>query len=129
MNDLSGEWDGHFDYPAGFGPSTPFLATIKQAGGRISGSIMEPDLYSGTAPAKSVIEGIAAGQAVDFTKTYHQVSFGYRDPVDYVGQVSENGDRITGVWSLLDMNGSFEMTRQSGHKEAAEREAEVALKR
>ena len=129
MTDLSGQWDGHFDYPHGFGPSTPFLASIHQSDGRIGGSIIEPDLYGGAAPAMAVIDGVVAGEAVDFTKTYRKASFGYENPVDYVGRVSENGSRITGVWSLLDMNGSFEMTRQAEAEAATEREAEVVLKR
>ena len=32
-----------------------------------------------------------AGDAVDFTKTYRKASFGYTNPVDYVGQVLDDG--------------------------------------
>ncbi|KLE33893.1 hypothetical protein [Aurantiacibacter luteus] len=71
--------------------------------------------------------GVVAGDAVDFTKTYARASFGYENPVDYVGQVLDDGERITGVWSLLDMNGTFEMTRHASRAEAGERVAEEEL--
>lgn len=114
--DLTGTWDGQFAYPAGTGPVTPFLATITQSGGNFSGSIIEPDLYRPSATTEAVIAGVVAGAAVDFTKTYRKASMGYENPVDYVGQLSEDGNRIWGVWSLLEWNGTFEMTRSESVK-------------
>ncbi len=111
--DLSGQWDGHFAYPAGDGPVTPFLAHLTQRGARFSGMIIEPDLYSPGASTEATLIGVISGDAVDFTKTYRKASRGYENPVDYVGQLSDGGDRISGMWSLLDMNGTFEMTRQA----------------
>ena len=129
MSDLSGQWDGHFDYPSGFGPRTPFLASVDQTGGRISGTIIEPDLYGSAAPASATIEGVVAGDTVDFTKIYRKASSVYDNPVDYVGRVDETGNRITGVWSLLDINGLFEMTRQAAIERTVEREEEAELRR
>lgn len=111
--DLSGEWDGQFAYPAGDGPVTPFIATIVQRGGSFTGTILEPDLYLGGMKAEATIMGIVGGSSVDFTKTYRSASMGYENPVDYVGKLSQDCEHITGMWSLLDMNGSFEMTRRS----------------
>lgn len=125
--DLSGQWDGIFAYPAGRGPETPFLASIVQRGNRISGSIIEPDLYGPGSAAEASIIGVAGGDAVDFTKTYVKASRGYGHPVDYVGQVEEDGNRIRGVWSLLEMNGTFEMTRQEQVEVAVEKEEKVEL--
>ena len=132
-HDLSGQWDGHFDYSAGFGPSTAFLATIRQSGGHFTEQVIEPDLYSRAAPAEAMIEGVVAGQSVDFTKRYTHASFGYENPVDYVGQLSEDGNRISGVWSLLDLNGTFEMTREAeaavGEERAATDEVSIGAAR
>ncbi|WP_271077221.1 hypothetical protein [Aurantiacibacter sp. MUD61] len=128
-DDLTGQWDGHFDYPAGSGPSTAFIANIQQKGGRFTGTIIEPDLYSGAAPAEAQIIGVVAGQSVDFTKTYVRASRGYENPVDYVGQLSGDGNRITGMWSIYDMNGTFEMTRQVAIEESVERAETVEIDR
>jgi hypothetical protein len=40
-----------------------------------------------------------------------------------VGEISEDGRRITGVWSLKELNGTFEMTRESGMVDKVEDEA------
>lgn len=117
--DISGTWDGQFAYPLGSGPDTPFVAQLSQRGCSFTGTIMEPDLYFSGEAAEATIVGVIAGDAVDFTKTYRKAAWGYENPVDYVGQLVDDGERITGVWSLLDMNGSFEMTRRS-IQEAAE---------
>ncbi len=127
--DLSGEWDGQFSYPAGNGPVTPFLATLSQRGTSFTGTIMEPDLYLGGATAEATVIGVIAGHAVDFTKTYRKATMGYENPVDYVGQLVDKGERITGVWSLLDMNGTFEMTRHGGAEAHVEREETVEIER
>lgn len=120
--DLSGEWDGAFTYPNGTGPVTPFLATLAQRGASFTGTIIEPDLYFAGASAQATIVGIVAGHAVDFTKTYRKATMGYENPVDYVGQLVDKGERITGVWSLLDLNGTFEMTRRGSTQAQVERE-------
>ncbi|WP_340587030.1 hypothetical protein [Erythrobacter alti] len=126
---ISGQWDGQFTYPAGDGPVTPFLATITQRGTSFTGTIMEPDLYLSGNAAEATLVGVIAGYAVDFTKTYRKAAMGYENPVDYVGQLTDKGERITGVWSLLDMNGTFEMTRQRSAKAKVERKEAVTTKR
>lgn len=55
--------------------------------------------------------GHRAGRSIDFTKTYLGQRYGYENPVDYVGQLSEDGLSIFGVWSLMEHNGTFEMHR------------------
>lgn len=112
-SDLSGEWDGRFSYPGGRGPETPFRARIDQADQRFTGTIEEPDLYLSGGSALATIVGISSAGSVDFTKTYRRAAQGYENPVDYVGQVSADGMRVAGVWSLLDMNGQFEMVRRA----------------
>ena len=127
MSDLSGEWDGHFDYPAGLGPSTPFIAVIAHEGSGLSGTITEPDLYTDAAPAEAAIEGIVSSGTVDFTKTYRQACEGYETPVDYTGRILDDGTRIMGHWSVVEMTGTFEMTKRE--ERAAARSREDALER
>ncbi|RJY08958.1 hypothetical protein [Aurantiacibacter aquimixticola] len=122
--DLSGEWDGVFTYPGGSGPDTPFLATLRQRGNSITGTIVEPDIY-GFGSAEATLVGIVGGSGVDFTKTYRRARMGYENPVDYVGQLQDDGQRVVGMWSLLDWNGSFEMTRRSGTTATETRQAKV----
>ena len=71
--------------------------------------------------------GHRSGRSVDFTKTYLRNEDGYENPVDYVGQLSEDGLTITGVWSLLEWNGEFEMTREAGLELQQEERAEVEI--
>lgn len=104
-----------FAYPDSAAPATPFLAEILEEAAAFSGTTIEPDLYK-SSQAHARIQGHRSGRSVDFTKTYAQRDSGYENPVDYVGQLSEDGQRITGVWSLLDWNGTFEMTREEGAK-------------
>ena len=127
--DISGQWDGQFSYPAGGGPVTPFLATLNQRGTSFTGSIIEPDLYMTGEAAEATVVGVIAGHAVDFTKTYRKAAMGYKNPVDYVGQLMDKGERIVGVWSLLDMNGTFEMTRHRGAVAQEELEDAAAVER
>lgn len=120
--DLSGQWHGTFAYPANAGPATPFLANLTESNGHLSGSIIEPDLYGGADPAKALIAGHRAGRSVDFTKTYQGRVVGYKNPVDYVGQLSADGASVTGMWSLLELNGTFEMYRELGMEETVSAE-------
>ncbi|MEM6585527.1 MAG: hypothetical protein AAF692_07205 [Pseudomonadota bacterium] len=124
--DLTGKWDGVFQYPQDHMPTTPFLAEIVEEAGAFSGTTIEPDLYNDSS-ANARINGHRSGRSVDFTKSYGGRDRGYENPVDYVGQLSEDGLTITGVWSLKDWNGTFEMAREEGIAvEVAER-AEVEV--
>lgn len=124
---LTGQWTGDFAYPAGAGPTTPFVAAIEDRAGHLSGIVSEHDLFSG-AVIEAVIAGTRDGTMVDFTKTYGPAaSPGYSQPIDYVGTLSSDGLVITGVWSLLDWDGTFEMRRDAigEEPEAAKREEEL----
>ena len=123
---LSGKWEGVFSYPQSVGPTTPFVAEIAEQAGAFEGSILEPDLYHSSS-MRARITGHRAGRAVDFTKTYLGKAAGYEHPVDYVGQLSEDGQRMAGVWSLLEWNGAFEMTREAGLEVEAEERARVEI--
>ena len=84
--------------------------------------MIEPDIYRPTATIEAEISGVRTARSVDFTKVYLDAPRGYENPVDYVGQISSDGLEVTGVWSLLDMNGTFEMQREQGISETEEAE-------
>ena len=65
------------------------------------------------------VSGHRSARFVDFTKIYLDPPPGYENPVDYVGQMSRDGMTVAGMWSLAEMNGTFEMHREKG---VAERE-------
>ena len=121
---LSGQWSGEFAYPAHAGPVT----TMEDHGGQLSGTIIEPDIVTGAATAEAVFTGIRHGSTVDFTKSYGpRASYGYENPVDYVGSISADGNTISGVWSLLEFDGTFEMRREAAEYEVEQEEVTVAL--
>ncbi|TMM46227.1 hypothetical protein [Qipengyuania marisflavi] len=122
--DLTGQWHGTYTYPRNYGPATPFLATIEDQAGSLFGSIIEPDAFHGSQETmEAAIAGHRAGRSVDFTKTYRGQQFGYENPVDYVGQLSSDGLSVSGVWSLIEHNGTFEMFREISLSAQVEDEA------
>ena len=126
--DLTGAWSGTYAYPGQVGPTTPFLARLDDQGGRLGGETIEPDLLGRDGPRAASISGSTHGGMVDFTKTYASSRFGFNNPIDYVGRVSEDGKSITGVWSLLNMDGTFEMHRGDASEEEEEEQTEVELR-
>ena len=122
---LSGLWLGSYSYPSGGGPTTPFLARIEDHDGSLSGTIIEPNTIGASSDElQAVISGSRAGNSVDFTKLYDGESDAAH-AVDYVGQLSADGNTVTGVWSLEETDGSFEMYREAVWEEQAGQEAEV----
>ena len=122
---LSGLWMGSYSYPGGWGPTTPFLARLEDHDGRLSGTIMEPNMIGPSSDTlEAVLSGSRDGQSVDFTKLYDGASDAAH-AVDYVGRLSGDGNSIAGMWSLHDLDGTFEMHREAVWEEAAGQEAEV----
>jgi len=64
---------------------------------------------------------------VDFTKSYRAGSFGYEAPIDYVGSLSQDGLMITGVWSMYEMDGTFEMVRDVAVADEKENKVEISI--
>lgn len=122
---LSGLWLGSYSYPSGLGPTTPFLATLEDHDGALSGSIVEPNTVGRSSEQLgAILSGSRTGASVDFTKLYDAESDAAH-AVDYVGRLSGDGNTISGVWSLEDMDGTFEMYREAVWEEQAGLEAEV----
>lgn len=127
--DMTGQWHGTYVYPGKSGPATPFIATITESTGAFAGSIIEPDtVYATGDTLEAGIAGHRSGRSVDFTKTYAGHRIGYENPVDYVGQISADGQSVTGMWSLRSMNGAFEMFRELGLEEQLSAEETVELR-
>ena len=123
---LSGLWMGRYTYPHNEGPTTPFLARIEDTGGALSGTIIEPNTIGPSSDSlEAMLNGSRTGSAVDFTKVYDGASDAAH-AVDYVGQVSGDGNTISGVWSLAHLDGPFEMYREAVWEEKAGQEADVA---
>lgn len=122
--DLTGQWHGTFRYPLSAGPDTPFIAKIAERNCCVEGSIIEPNEFYATEAAVATIAGHRAGLSVDFTKIYHGAGAEYDNPVDYVGQLSPDGMSVTGVWSLLDWDGTFEMFREAVIEDATAAETQ-----
>ena len=117
--DLSGLWTGSFSYPGGQGPTTPFLARLVDDGGDLSGTTIEPNtILPGGEELQAFLRGTRQGRSVDFTKTYDGAAEAAHS-VDYVGQLSEGGNLITGVWSLEHLDGTFERSREIEIEEEA----------
>ena len=83
---------------------------------------MEPNtIEAGILEAQ--IAGTRYGIGIDLTKTYGAGSGAhYANPVDYVGRISDHGNLIRGRWSILDIDGSFEMRRDAEAEKMSELE-------
>ena len=122
---IGGLWMGSFSYPARRGVTTPFLARIEDEGGALSGTIIEPNTMGQSSDSlEAILSGSRQGHQVDFTKTYDGASDAAH-AVDYVGRLSSDGNVISGVWSLADLDGTFEMYREAVWEERVGQEAEV----
>jgi len=120
---LSGLWMGSYAYA--FGGAVPFLAKIEDRDGALSGTIIEPNTMGDSSDSlEAILQGSRHGSAVDFTKAYDGASDAAH-AVDYVRRLSGDGASVSGVWSLADADGSFEMHREAVWEEAEGREAEV----
>lgn len=115
---LSGLWLGSFSYPGGIGPTTPFMAKLVDQSGSLSGETVEPNTMGLAAETlEAFLVGTREGASVDFTKTYDGAADAAHS-IDYVGQVSGDGNKIAGVWSMDGLDGSFEMYREAVWEEA-----------
>jgi hypothetical protein len=116
--DISGTWVGSYSYPGGAGPTTPFVATLLDSDGSLSGHVIEPNLIGQASDElEADIIGHRQGYSVDFIKTYDGAGDAAH-AVDYVGRLSGDGRQINGVWSFEAYDGTFEMRRDRLEAEA-----------
>ena len=118
--DLTGRWDGIFNYPRTL-PPTGFVAALIERRGALTGEVEEPD-DGGTALA-AVVEGERIGSRVRFTKRYDDPARAYY-AVQYDGTLAPDGDEIVGEWTIPGIwSGSFIMVRAPGRAAEVEHEA------
>jgi len=126
---LTGVWQGIYDYPRGAGPTTPFTATLIEAGQSLSGSVHEPCLVHGS-PNETLFAtllGARRGSAVSFVKTYDGSNPAYTTVV-YEGTLNEDATEIEGRWRMpSDWSGKFLMIRSGGEPATAEERERAAL--
>ncbi|MBM3608476.1 MAG: hypothetical protein FJX29_08495 [Alphaproteobacteria bacterium] len=122
---LTGVWNGQYDYAFGYEP-VGFMATLIEAGAGFSGGVSE------TAPSRTgeplqlfaMIDGRREGFAVSFTKTYDG-SGGWEHVVEYEGTLSADGNEIEGEWRVPGtMHGRFMMIRPERNTQTADQKIE-----
>ena len=114
---LTGVWDGTFIQP-GVGAVT-FLATLIEAGGALSGSMIEPCMMPGCPRSEhnAQLAGRRSGSAVSFVKRYEPPGYGY-ESVTYEGSVNADATEIDGRWRIPGISGTFLMIRSGKPAEA-----------
>jgi hypothetical protein len=121
-DDLSGGWDGIYNYPRGR-PPTAFAATLRDVAGMIVGETSEPATLPGERGSvlHALLEGSREGGTVRFVKTYDERGYARRNAVLYTGTVNGEGTEISGRWEIPgNWSGTFIMVRRSGKEEAVE---------
>ena len=121
---LTGVWDGTFIQP-GVGAVT-FLATLIEAGGALSGSMIEPCMMPGCPRSEhnAQLAGSRSGSAVSFVKRYEPPGYGY-DSVTYEGSVNADATEIDGRWRIPGISGTFLMIRSGKPAEAVAADEQV----
>lgn len=126
MDSVAGGWLGTYAYPPGSAlPPCRFEATFEGGGadGTFSGRILDDTEGFGEAVVR---QGLQRGRHVVFVKVYRQRASHLR-PVHYTGQLTEEGDRITGEWSIPEggLVGTWEAHRLWWGDAVAEAETEL----
>ena len=123
---LSGRWKGIFNYPYRY-PPTHFDAEIREHQGAFDGETHERGtaLRDVAKELSAFISGVRQGRSVSFVKSYDAMSKA-RSAVRYDGQLSGDGNEITGTWHIPgNWSGTFIMVRHrsASSDEGAETEA------
>ncbi len=119
--DVTGRWEGIFNYPRGMAPNG-FAAELVEQAGAITGETHErsDEGASRGETLVAIVEGERVGSAVRFTKRYDELARAHY-AVRYDGTLSPEGDEITGEWTIPGVwSGSFIMVRERGRDEPVE---------
>jgi hypothetical protein len=120
-DDLSGGWDGIYNYPRAMRPNA-FTATLRDSAGLLAGETSEPsqEREDRGVILHALIAGSREGSTVRFVKTYDAPSRAHY-AVFYSGTVNGEGTEINGRWDIPGVwSGTFIMVRQVGDEAAAE---------
>lgn len=123
--DLSGMWTGTYSGDPPDIPGNGFTARLIDAGGRISGDIVEPDDDSDSGMLHAEVRGMVAGGDVTFLKLYDGESHTAHG-VDYRGRLSADCCLIAGEWAFGRYSGVFEMRREASRAESRRKDARIA---
>lgn len=120
---LTGVWNGLYSYRDGH--ATPFVATLIESGGSLSGTTHEPSATGGAgAMLLASLAGDRSDSAVTFTKTYERPDALHRSAIRYEGALNGEGTEIEGRWIIMRFcSGRFLMVRSPGQEIKAERKA------
>jgi hypothetical protein len=111
---LSGLWHGQYSYPAG-PPPVPFVATLLDADGALSGSVTEKSILPPRIGEAlfATVRGLRDGASVSFVKSYETDDERYQ-LVTYDGRLSGDFTEIEGTWRTGPWHGKFLMIRGAG---------------
>ena len=132
FRDINGLWTGSFGYSDTNKPAVAFTAWLDDQAGTLGGTIMEPNTFAAT-PAEdlaSTINGVRSGLEIAFTKLYDPGQGAHAEAIHYAGKVNRDFTWIVGRWRIpgwFETSGAFEMSRQSGSFEQAERARKAEL--
>lgn len=118
--DLTGEWDGVFNYPSNL-PPRGFRATLQDHAGALTEETIEENDpgVEGDRTLIALLDGRRESERVSFVKHYDTLARAHY-AVHYEGQVSAEGEEITGRWTVPGVwSGTFLMVRRA-RNEASE---------
>ena len=118
--DLTGRWTGVYFYPVDPElnpeddlPPTPFTAELRDVGGHVTGTTLEPDVFG--APDDPPIPATLDGHRLDGQLTFTKFpdGGGQVHSIDYVGSITGDGNSISGQWIIHgEWSGTFRMQRK-----------------
>ncbi len=111
--EVAGKWKGMYYFQDGR-PPVQLTLNLSQSSTNagVWGNSVEPNTFNKTGgELKANLRGHLEGNYLSFIKTYDG-SKGYSHSVLYSGTVSKNGNSITGKWSVKNLVGNFEISRQ-----------------
>ncbi len=121
--DLSGTWQGFYNYPIAQEP-VPFTATLTDTEGTLLGATEEVGNV-GDARGLTIaatLQGRRSGFSITWLKIYDG-QFQHYDAVRYTGTISEDGLEIEGRWTVHgNWSGTFLMIRAADIAQGLEAE-------
>ncbi len=110
-SNLTGIWHGQYSYPTAR-PAVPFVATILDHGGALTGGITERSTLPPRTgePLAASLAGTRSGTVVTFTKHYDDTDPRYVT-VAYEGSLNADFTEVEGTWSVTGWSGRFLMIR------------------
>ena len=126
--DLSGTWQGFYNYPIAKEP-VAFTAMLTDTEGDLVGATED---VADSGPIRGqTISATLQGRRVGFSITWLKVYDGdlqYYDAVRYAGTISEDGLEIEGRWTVAPhWSGTFLMIRASGIAQTVEAEVSAPV--